>query len=324
MFSLNLTHARKDHIMPRSICRIAITGALAALVMALSMTPFGCGGSGGAQGFTRNVKLTANQETAANSSTATGTAEITLSKDKGRIVVVLQTTGLTNVTAAHIHAGLSGTTGLVGQTAPIVFPLFDSSQGAFSGSLVTVLTSANFTPQPAAGINTFEDAINAIEQGRAYVNVHTQANPSGEIRGQILPNSFTAQLSGTNETPSNNSVARGAVSVTIDPAACKLTVNGSTALLSPSTVTAANIQVGAAGAVGPAIFQLFNSSQGPYSGFINKDLTATDLIVQSGPGINTCNDAINAIILGRAYINVLTTTNPTGEIRGQLTPTPDQ
>src|ERR1041385_7948686 len=103
--------------MPRSICRIAITGTLVALAIA----QMGCGGSsGGAQGFTRNVKLTANQETAANNSTATGTAEITLSKDKGRIVVVLQTTGLTNVTAAHIHAGLSGTTGLVGQTAPIV------------------------------------------------------------------------------------------------------------------------------------------------------------------------------------------------------------
>ena len=31
----------------------------------------------------------------------------------------------------------------------------------------------------------FRDIIRALELGEAYVNVHTEKNPNGEIRGQI-------------------------------------------------------------------------------------------------------------------------------------------
>jgi CHRD domain len=31
----------------------------------------------------------------------------------------------------------------------------------------------------------FRDIIRALERGEAYVNVHTEENPNGEIRGQI-------------------------------------------------------------------------------------------------------------------------------------------
>ena len=32
-----------------------------------------------------------------------------------------------------------------------------------------------------------QDAIQAIVGGNAYVNIHTSANPGGEIRGQLVP-----------------------------------------------------------------------------------------------------------------------------------------
>ena len=49
------------------------------------------------------------------------------------------------------------------------------------GTLVT----DDLSPQPGLGIETFADAVAAIREGRTYVNVHTVANPGGEIRGAI-------------------------------------------------------------------------------------------------------------------------------------------
>lgn len=37
----------------------------------------------------------------------------------------------------------------------------------------------------AAGITKLNELRTAIEEGRAYVNVHTSANPGGEIRGTL-------------------------------------------------------------------------------------------------------------------------------------------
>ena len=42
-----------------------------------------------------------------------------------------------------------------------------------------------FVARPAIGINTMQDAIQAILNGNAYVNIHTQQFPAGEIRGQL-------------------------------------------------------------------------------------------------------------------------------------------
>ena len=49
--------------------------------------------------------------------------------------------------------------------------------------LVRTVDADDFTPQPGAGIPSFDAAINAILGGNTYMNVHTQANPDGVVRG---------------------------------------------------------------------------------------------------------------------------------------------
>lgn len=87
--------------------------------------------------------------------------------------------------AAHIHFGTPPPPG-----GPILFPFVepyanDFPLGVTSGTYATTLTSASLLPDPADGINTFAEAVNAIEAGHTYFNIHTVAFPGGEIRGQI-------------------------------------------------------------------------------------------------------------------------------------------
>ena len=87
---------------------------------------------------------------------------------------------ISTVTAAHIHVGAAGSNG------PIIFSLYFSGFGVpFTGVLSGALTAFNLQAQPANGISSFSDAINAILSGQAYVNLHTTFFPAGEIRGQI-------------------------------------------------------------------------------------------------------------------------------------------
>ncbi|MBF0497010.1 MAG: CHRD domain-containing protein [Deltaproteobacteria bacterium] len=77
----------------------------------------------------------------------------------------LTITGLTNVTAAHIHDGAVGVNG------PIIVPLQGDGQ-TMTIPAGSVLTDSQFT---------------SFMNGGLYLNVHTTAFPNGEIRGQIYP-----------------------------------------------------------------------------------------------------------------------------------------
>ena len=96
-----------------------------------------------------------------------------------------------NVTSAHIHAATANPftgTAIVATQLPS-FPGFPT--GVTSGSYtqtfdLTVASSYNPAFITASG-GTISDALNALlfaaEDGKAYFNIHTDAFPSGEIRG---------------------------------------------------------------------------------------------------------------------------------------------
>ena len=83
------------------------------------------------------------------------------------------------VTAGHIHAGGVGVAGPV--VVNFTVPTTASNDFRISGSA----GAANVVARPAQGVNTWEDLLQALATGHAYVNVHSQANPGGEIRGQL-------------------------------------------------------------------------------------------------------------------------------------------
>lgn len=82
-----------------------------------------------------------------------------------------------NAVAAHIHMAPAGTNG------PIVFFLDASTSFSFTVSEQT-LQQQQDDGLPVSPIS-FETFLDLLDSGGLYVNVHTPANPGGEIRGQI-------------------------------------------------------------------------------------------------------------------------------------------
>ena len=112
-------------------------------------------------------------------STATGTATFEVRSD-GSVKYNISVAGLTGATMAHIHAGVADSAG------PIVVPLFNATPP--TGPITGTLASGSFTSTniQIPGIS-LDSLLTLMRTGRTYVNVHTEANPNGEIRAQIEP-----------------------------------------------------------------------------------------------------------------------------------------
>jgi len=108
--------------------------------------------------------LDAKSEVPPNASTATGTADIDYDPASKKLSWKVTYSGLSGpATAAHFHG--------------------PAEAGKNAGVAVAI---PNAGTSPAEGSATLTDAQAAdFLAGKYYVNVHTQANPGGEIRGQV-------------------------------------------------------------------------------------------------------------------------------------------
>jgi hypothetical protein len=122
------------------------------------------------QSQTFTAKLSGKDEVPPVNTQATGTAQFQLSSDGKEINYDLTTTNLNGFMMAHIHQGKSGENG-----QPITTPL-QMGKGK--------ITSSDLQG-PLAG-KQISDLVDLMKNGGAYVNVHTQQNQNGEIRGQIM------------------------------------------------------------------------------------------------------------------------------------------
>jgi hypothetical protein len=94
----------------------------------------------------------------------------------------INATGIQAVTQAHIHSGAQGENGPIVVTLFTFDPTQNPDQNGFT--INGNITAINLEG-PMQGKNT-SDLISAMKNGSTYVNVHTEQNPNGEIRGQLV------------------------------------------------------------------------------------------------------------------------------------------
>jgi hypothetical protein len=215
-----------------------------------------------------------------------GSFTATLTKSDAGAVLNWQLSfgGLTgDAVAAHIHIADRGKAG------PVVVPLCAPCSSGASGT-------ANITAT----------VLEAIENDRAYVNVHTKTNPAGEIRGQVSPVAplKTSMRAGQERPKPKGKVGRARGTFTLS-----VTKEGSSGILVwrltfshlTGRAVAAHIHSGARGKAGPVIVPLCNPCR---SGARGRTTVGASVL--------------SALESGRTYVNVHTAKNPAGEIRGQL------
>jgi hypothetical protein len=128
------------------------------LVMSLATQPLA------ALGQQVNVVLSGSQEIPPVTTSASGTATLTVAPDR-TLTASVTITGMT-VTVAHIHDAAAGANG------PIVIPLTKTGDNVWSVPAGTRLADAQYE---------------SFKAGNLYFNIHSQAFRGGEIRGQIKP-----------------------------------------------------------------------------------------------------------------------------------------
>jgi hypothetical protein len=115
------------------------------------------------------VPLTGAQQVPPVQTAATGSADLSYDPSTRTLTWSVAYSGLTGAaTMVHIHGPAAE-----GKNAP---PLIWLSE---KGATVANPTKGNATLTP--------EQAQQMMAGEWYINVHTQANPNGEIRGQVMP-----------------------------------------------------------------------------------------------------------------------------------------
>lgn len=237
----------------------------------------------GASYFTGS--LTSAQEVPPNASTATGFGRVTLNDAETQITVSVYWSGLTgNASAGHIHAAAFGANG------PVIFNL--SPAAVATGSVI----AATFAVTPTQ--------VADLKAGMWYFNIHTATNPGGEIRGQITVDApYIAYMNGGQENPPVAGAATGNGVVSVNATGTQALVTMNWAGLS-GNATAGHVHSGRSGVNGPVVCNL--SPTAAASGTV-QDFLCTF----SGAQITSLRQA-------QFYLNIHTSANPGGEIRGQI------
>ena len=137
------------------ITAVAVAGALGVLASCQSMPMMGG----------QSVTLSGANEVPPVTTAASGSGTVTI-KDDRSVSAKISVTGMT-ATAAHIHEAAMGANG------PVIVPFTKTGDNTFEAPAGAKLTDAQYASYKA---------------GNLYVNVHSAANPGGEVRAQLKGN----------------------------------------------------------------------------------------------------------------------------------------
>jgi hypothetical protein len=134
------------------------------------------------EGQTFSATLSGENEVPPTESNSTGDAQFQLSDgdDGQEVAYSVNLTGFDDIVAAHIHSGN------VGENGPIVATLSEGEEA--DGDSVELQFTGNIQTNDLAGPledSEIADLVDLMNNGSAYVNVHTELYPDGAIRGQI-------------------------------------------------------------------------------------------------------------------------------------------
>lgn len=234
------------------------------------------------------VLLNGAQTVPAVMSMGAGLATLEVNQETGAIKGMVLLDGFghsdsTQVTAAHIHVGAAGETG------PIALPLPGNNH------IRKVPNNARLS----------SEQLNAFLNNELYINIHTQANPGGEIRGQLLAQRLLRIYT---ELDSSQTVP------TIPPSegsgTAMLTVNVLTGELSGEVMVDGLAEISNA-----HIHQAFIGDNGPVVVPL-EIIDNTRLVIPEDTRLTPLE--LTALLRGRMYYNVHTPDFPSGEIRGQI------
>lgn len=230
---------------------------------------------------------------------ATGSADVSYNKTTKMLTFTLNWSNLSGIpTGAHIHG-----TAARGANAGIQFDFF---------SLIPKTTSGTFST------SVLVDEIKLKEEdllnGLYYLNMHTPANPGGEIRGQIefydqsfMKSKAGLMLTGAQEVPANGSSATGIANVSYNKKTKRLSYYLSWNGLA-GTPTGAHIHGPAApGVNAPVIHNFFSLIPTTTSGAFSNSVVFDEVVLKEADLLN-----------GLYYFNIHNATFPGGEIRVQI------
>ncbi|MFD2043820.1 CHRD domain-containing protein [Ornithinibacillus salinisoli] len=114
---------------------------------------------------------------------------VVANKSRTKIKFTLEVKNIENFVQAHIHFGRRGENG------PVIVFLFGADLETLEEQngittrkgVVTGTITDDDIVENDVGVETVEDLLTLMEQKLTYVNAHTEQNPAGEIRGQIVP-----------------------------------------------------------------------------------------------------------------------------------------
>ncbi len=229
------------------------------------------------------AELTGAKEVPAVNSDGKGIASIIYTSNTNVMEINLLATNLSGpIKGIHIHKGDAGVSG------PVVE---DLTAKLVENTIMVKIKAGSY--------------INDLRNGNLYINIHTDANPNGEIRGQITKINglhFDAWMTDKQEVPSvdNNTIGlvMGFVSSTLDNLSYSMLIDN------PSTsLSAAHIHQSKLGTSGSVVVDLHDDLKGQYA---SNDAIAVD------------KPLLDSYLSGNLYFNVHSSTYPAGEVRGQI------